>query len=88
MNNGSTSFPVQLRQSFHSNPVGRRVWLPDGSLAVVKAFHDDHGERFHRVVGITEGGRFCKLPPRVPHWYLASELKLVYYSVRALEVAA
>ena len=61
---------------------------PDGSLAVVKAFHDDDGERLHRVVGVTDRGRFCKLPPGIPHWYAARELKLVYYTVVAREAAA
>lgn len=83
MNNGSTSFVAQLRQNFHLNPVGSRVWLPDGSLAVVKAFHDEGEERLHRVVGITSSGRLCKLPPGVPHWYTDADLNLVYYTVSA-----
>jgi len=62
--------------------------LPDGSLAVVRAFHDDDVERLHRVVGVTDRGRLCKLPPGVPRWYPARELKLVYYSVLAREAAA
>ena len=87
MNDGSTSYVAQLRQDFHSNPVGFRVELPDGSLAVVKAFQDDDGQRLHRVVGVTDRGRLCKLPPGVPRWYVARELKLVYYSVFAREAA-
>lgn len=88
MNNGSTSFVARLRSRFHSNPVGIRVELPDGSLAVVKAFQDDDGQRLHRVVGVTDSGRSCKLPPGVPRWYPASELKLVYYSAFVREMAA
>ena len=76
----STSFESRLRFEFSENPVGQRVELPCGSLAVVKAFVDDDYQRLHRVVGITSRGRLCKLPPGTHHWYPAAELKLVYYT--------
>ncbi len=76
----TTAFLRRLRNDFHNNPVGRRVWLPDGSLAVVKQFIDDDGQRLHRVVGITPTGRLCKLPPGTPRWHSIDDLKLVYYT--------
>lgn len=71
----SDSFVVEFRQ----NPLNFRVLLPDGSLAVVREFIDDDGQRLHRVQGITRRGRFCKLPRGVCRWYTAAELRLVYY---------
>ncbi len=88
MYQGSTSGLSRLRQQFHSNPVGFHVELPDGSLAVVKSFLDDSGERLHRVVGVDAQGRFCKLPDRVHHWYTADELILRYWTFHAREVAS
>jgi hypothetical protein len=86
MSKDSTSFVARLRHDFHLNPLGFRVELPDGSHAVVRAFRDDNGYRLHRVVGVTPSGRLCKLPAGVRRWYVADDLKLVYYTASANSV--
>jgi len=87
MNNGSTSFEARLRQSFQSNPVGSRVILPDGSLAVVRRVHDTDTGKVYKVQGIDLYGRFRALGG-LSCWYSDDELRLPYWSASIAEDAA
>lgn len=80
MNNGSTSYVAQLRQNFQIDPIGFRVELPNGSLAVVRQVVDDHDGRLLRVQGVGRNGRLCKLPKGVHHWYRPDELVIRYFT--------
>jgi hypothetical protein len=75
----STPYLDQLRQDFHTNPINTRVCLPDGSLAVVRRFHDTSQGRVYRVQGIQRNGRFRTLGA-LSCWFRHDELRLVYYS--------
>lgn len=78
--NDSTPLPRNLAIEFHDNPVGFRVQLPNGSLAVVREVLDASDGRLLRVQGTGFNGRFCKLPKGVHHWYSPSELQIVYFT--------
>ncbi len=77
--NNSTPYIDQLRNDFHHNPIGSRVCLPDGSLAVVRRFVDTDEGRAYRVQGIHRNGRFRRLES-VSCWFRDDELRMVYYS--------
>lgn len=79
MNKGSMSSGARLRDEFHNNPVNFRVCLPDGSLAVVKAFQDTDQGRIYKVRGVHRDGRFRKLDS-VSCWFTEAELRLFVYS--------
>lgn len=87
MSNGSTSFEARLRQTFQSNPIGSRVILPDGSLAVVKRVHDTDTGKVYRVQGIHRNGRFRALDT-LSCWYSDDELRLPYFTASVREVPA
>ncbi len=85
MNNGSTSFEARLRHNFQSNPVGCRVMLPDGSLAVVRCAQDTDTGRSYKVQGIHLNGRFRALLG-LSCWYSGHELRLPYFTASIREV--
>ena len=87
MDYGSTSFLARLRRTFLSNPVGARVVLPDGSLAVVRRVLDTEHGRSYRVQCIDRNGRF-RAHAGLSCWYSGDELRLHYYSVSAAEMAS
>jgi hypothetical protein len=75
----TTVLPRNLRAEFQANPINHRVILPDGSLAVVKLFHDTDQGRIYKVQGLHPNGRFRALGT-LSCWYMSDELRLVYYT--------
>jgi hypothetical protein len=84
--NDSTSYIDQLRDDFHDDPIGSRVCLPDGSLAVVKSFVNTDEGRAYRVQGVHANGRFRALES-ISCWFAEAELRLIYYTASIREVA-
>lgn len=76
---GSTSVDDTVREQFHSDPVGWRVELPDGSLAVVKRLHKTAAGTLYEVRGIHHNWRFRSLGG-APSRYRADELQIVYFT--------
>jgi hypothetical protein len=76
----STSYEEKLRARFQSNPVGARVVLPDGSLAVVTRKLNSEQGTIYRVTGVDRSGKFRPLEG-LPCWYTVDELRLPYTSV-------
>jgi hypothetical protein len=64
---------------FHNNPVGFRVFLPDGTLAVVKKFQDTEQGRSVKVQGIHRNGRYRKLMTPSA-WFDPDDLEILIYS--------
>jgi hypothetical protein len=79
MEQNSTALPRDLVADFHNNPIGRRVVLPDGSLAIVRRFSDVDEGRVFRVQGIHRNGRFRRIES-ASCWFRDDELRMVYYS--------
>jgi hypothetical protein len=79
MRDYTTDFAARLRSEFQADPIKKRVCLPDGSLAVVVAFHDTDQGCSYKVRGIHRDGRFRSLG-LLSCWFTADELRLVYYS--------
>ncbi len=77
--NYSTAVPRDLRAEFQADPIKSRVCLPDGSLAVVVAFHDTDQGRIYKVRGVHRDGRFRSLGS-LSCWFAEDELRLFYYS--------
>lgn len=75
----STAVPRDFSVEFHQDPINSRVLLPDGTLAVVKAFQDTDQGRIYKVQGIHRNGRFRKLDS-ISCWFSANELRLFFYS--------
>lgn len=75
----STSDVRELRAEFQANPTKTRVCLPDGTLAVVVAFHDTDQGRVYKVRGVHRDGRFRSLES-ISNWFAEDELRLFYYS--------
>ncbi len=88
MNNGSTSSAARLRERFHSNPVGMRVVLPDGTDAMIKAVHDTKNGKEYEVRGVHPGpsGRF-RSRGGARSRYSAAELELRYFTASVRQVA-
>ncbi len=87
MDQSITTFEGRLRETFQSNPVGARVILPDGSLAVVKRVHDTDTGKVYRVQGIHQNGRFRALDT-LSCWYSDDELRLPYFTASVRQVPA
>ncbi len=75
----STVVPRDLVTEFLQNPVNRRVCLPDGSLAIVRAVRGVGRDRLYKVQGIDRDGRFKHIS-LLSCWFSGAELRLHYYS--------
>ncbi len=75
----SIAVSVDVRTEFHNNPLKSRVILPDGSLAVVVAFHDTDQGRIYKVQGQHPNGRFRALG-LLSCWFAENELRLFYFT--------
>lgn len=80
MTNTSIRYSRSVVADFHINPLGFRVELPNGSVAVVREVIGEGAERMCRVQGVTPYMRFCKLPKGVHHWYRPDELAILYFT--------
>lgn len=74
----STVVPRDFSAEFHENPIGWRVVLPDGSLAVVRRFEEMPEGRRYRVQGVYLNMRFRKL--QGPSWFAEDDLRLFFYT--------
>jgi hypothetical protein len=80
MNHCSTSASHTLLAKFHNDPLKSRVYLPDGTFAVVVAFQNTDQGRVYKVQGIHRDGRFRALG-LLSYWFAENELRLFYYLV-------
>jgi hypothetical protein len=83
----STAVPRDFCAEFHTDPLNKRVCLPDGSLAVVRRVIETDTGKLYRVQGIHQNGRFRALDG-VSCWYSVDELRLPYFVAYVRDVAA
>lgn len=83
----SSSYVERLRSRFHSNPVGMRVVLPDGTDAMIKAVYDTPRGKEYEVRGVHPGraGRF-RSRGGARSRYVAAELELRYFEASVRQV--
>lgn len=76
--NDSTAVPSHLLEKFQSNPIGIKVCLPDGALALIVKYRDTDKGRIFSVRGIGENNQFVPIRS-ISTWFSGLELRLVWY---------